>query len=122
MGPVKRFKLTPGGTAVPVYDTLKHDAMNRLIERVTAARSYAADNTALVAPFPYYSRSGLTIPADTATFAYDAAGNLVRAVNGYASVARMYSSDGVVSRDTLRIRTYRDPGTTAGPATARRTR
>ena len=111
---VKRFKLTPGGTAVPVYDTLKYDAMNRLVERVTAARSYAADNTALVAPFPYYSRSGLTIPADTATFAYDAAGNLVRAVNGYASVVRTYSSDGVVGSDNLRIRTYGDPGTTAG--------
>ena len=63
---------------------------------------------------PYYSRHGLTIPADTATFAYDAAGNLVRAVNGYASVARMYSIDGVVGYDDLRIRTYGDPGTTPG--------
>ena len=107
---VKRFKLRPAGTPVPVHDTLRYDALNRLVERVTAEKFYAADTTAMVAPFPYYSPAGLTIRADRATFAYDAAGNLLSAVNGYASVARTYTRDGLVATETQRIRRFRDPG------------
>ena len=107
---VRRFKLRPAGTPVPVHAALVYDALNRLVERVTPEKFYAADTTAMVAPFPYYSPAGLTIRADTATFAYDAAGNLIRADNGYASVARTYTRDGLVATETQRIRRYRDPG------------
>ena len=107
---VRRFKLRPAGTPVPVHAALVYDALNRLVERVTAEKFYAADTTAMVAPFPYYSQAGLTIRADTATFAYDAAGNLIRADNGYASVARTYTRDGLVATETQRIRRFRDPG------------
>ena len=106
---VKRFKLRPAGTPVPVHDTLRYDALNRLVERVTPAKFYAGES-GRVAPFPYYSPAGLTIRADTATFAYDAAGNLIRADNGYASVARTYALDGLVATETQRIRRFRDPG------------
>ena len=105
----KRFKLRPAGTPVPVHDVLRYDALNRLVERVTAEKSYAAES-GRVAPFPYYSPADLTIRADTATFAYDAAGNLIRADNGYASVMRTYTQDGLVATETQRIRRYRDPG------------
>ena len=107
---VRRFKLRPAGTPVPVHAALRYDALNRLVERVTPEKFYAADTTAMVAPFPYYSQAGLTIRADTATFAYDAAGNLIRADNGYASVVRTYTRDGLVATETQRIRRYRDPG------------
>ena len=106
---VKRFKLRPAGTPVPVHDALVYDALNRLVERVTPAKFYAGES-GRVAPFPYYSPAGLTIRADTATFAYDAAGNLIRADNGYASVMRTYALDGLVATETQRIRRFRDPG------------
>ena len=106
---VRRFKLRPAGTPVPVHDTLRYDALNRLVERVTAEKFYAGES-GRVAPFPYYSPAGLTIRADTATFAYDAAGNLLSADNGYASVARTYALDGLVATETQRIRRFRDPG------------
>ena len=47
--------------------------------------------------------TGYTVPADTAAFAYDMAGNLVRADNAEAFVRRRYFPNGQLQHDSLRI-------------------
>ena len=57
--------------------------------------------------FPLSTTGALTIPSDTASFVYDAAGNTVRADNASARIRRSYSPSGLVLTDTLRTRVLR---------------
>lgn len=54
-----------------------------------------------------FTSAGKLIAGDTATFAYDVAGNMTRADNRYARIRRSYAPNGLVLTDTLRIRTVR---------------
>jgi len=56
--------------------------------------------------FPNILGDSLEIPADTLVFAYDTAGNMVRADNRYAQVRRTYYLNGLLATDTLRVRNY----------------
>jgi RHS repeat-associated protein len=56
--------------------------------------------------------SSFCINADTARFAYDPAGNVARADNRYARVRRGYNLGGMLTHDTLIVRTYDEPGDT----------
>jgi hypothetical protein len=56
--------------------------------------------------FPNNASGGWTIPGDTAYFAFDAAGGMVRAQNGDAIVSRSYYPGGALRTDSLRIRAY----------------
>lgn len=50
--------------------------------------------------------SGVCVRADTATYAFDVAGNMVRADNWAARIRRGYTRSGLLAGDTLTIRTY----------------
>ncbi len=80
----------------------KYDALNRLLTRSTPAVYYAPDGAA-----PSYDQGlGLTLPADTASFAYDALGNVASAVNADAKVYRHYFNNGQLRADTLETREW----------------
>jgi len=99
--------------------TATYDALNRVLQRIIPSASYPND-TVTCAPgyqgtcpgrFPLYHVGstpghGLVIAADTLTFSYDSVGNLRRANNHDARIARHYNLDGSIAADTLRIRTY----------------
>ena len=89
--------------------TMEYDALNRLTRRIVPQAVYPEDTVAVpghnTVYFPLYT-SGLTIPADTATFAYDAVGDLASANNGDARIARTYNLNGTLAADTLRTRTW----------------
>jgi YD repeat-containing protein len=97
--------------------TMRYDALGRMTRRVTPSVSYPANSvncgdlhwTDCVFRFPTYPNDdtgGWTIPADTAYFAFDAAGNMVRAQNGDAVVSRTYYPGGALKTDTLALRAY----------------
>lgn len=104
--------------------TMVYDRMNRLDRRVVPPVTYPADSTVgfLVTlnllydnypgrhPYPWFPNngSGLLIHADTASFAYDSGGRLIRADNGDARVHRAYFKDGSLQIDSLWIRDYGD--------------
>lgn len=98
--------------------TMAYDALNRLAQRISPPVFYR-DTTPCEPGAPlcrawypgYGYGSGLTIPADTATFGYDAVGNLVAANNRYARITRTHHPNGTLETDTLRIREY-DPQST----------
>ena len=55
--------------------------------------------------FPLYAAGpGLTIAADTATFRYDAVGNMLKANNRDAWISRGYNPNGTLAGDTLFVR------------------
>jgi RHS repeat-associated protein len=92
-----------------------YDAIGQLIQRSTPAISYPTKScTSLVIgscnfAFPMSTGGllGLTIPGDTATFAYDRGGRLIRADNAHARVRRGWSPGGLLLADTAYIRTLR---------------
>jgi RHS repeat-associated protein len=104
--------LTPRGLTI----TANYDALNRVIKRVVPQVTYPN----LVCPlyyvtipplgcqFTFPTRNGpqVCLRADTAKFGYDGAGNLVRADNWAARIRRSYAASGLLSTDTLRVRTY----------------
>ena len=57
-----------------------------------------------VPAFPNIPGDQYQVPADTSTFAYDVAGNQIRADNRYAQVRRAFFPNGLLQNDTLRIR------------------
>jgi RHS repeat-associated protein len=100
--------------------TSTFDSLNRLTRRVTSSVTYpkvtdAADGGVRIFPrFPNTSNFGLTLPVDTEVFAYDAAGNLLRADNNAALVRRSYLPGGLVATDTEVVRNYNTDPTTKG--------
>lgn len=104
------------GTGVGLSDsvnviTMQYDAINRVIQRqVPAVLSPIANQKydSTVTPtwlFPRYTK-GYFIPSDVESYAYDAIGHLISAVNASALVSRTYNRDGTLATDTLRIRAY----------------
>jgi RHS repeat-associated protein len=95
---------------------MAYDAANRLVSRVMPPAVYASETCGqhgLLFPctyrFPLYPNapsSGLTVPGDTATFTYDASGNLLTANNRAARIRRTYTPGGLLATDSLRIRTF----------------
>ncbi|WP_420125620.1 RHS repeat-associated core domain-containing protein [Longimicrobium sp.] len=95
---------------------MRYDAANRMISRVMPAAVYAAETCAAHGPlfpctyrfplYPNHASGGLTVPGDTATFTYDAAGNLLTANNRAARIRRTYTPGGLLATDSLRIRVY----------------
>jgi RHS repeat-associated protein len=112
----------PAGNVVSTYTNrnlpvvMAYDAANRLVARITPAVEYAAEacgQHGTLFPctyrFPLYpngTNGGLAVPGDTATFSYDAAGNLLTAYNRAARIRRTYTPGGLLATDTLRIRVY----------------
>ncbi len=67
-------------------DTLQltYDALNRLIQRTTSKFVYRSDSASLDGIYPRYPNTAnktLTLWGDTASFSYDAVGNLLTANN-----------------------------------------
>lgn len=98
--------------------TMGYDALNRVTLRVlpdvakldTTVRSgtwpypgYPPPPDTINWHFPLY---GLPTFADTASFTYDAVGNLLTANNREARIRRTYSLNGTLQTDSLRIRTW----------------
>jgi len=113
-----------GGTV-----TAQFDVLNRLVQRVVPRIAYPTTNCnghtngpitgdlvggvwvscLYVAPaFPNVVGDSLEVRADTLLFAFDSAGNMVRADNGNAQVRRSYYLNGALATDTLRLRNYID--------------
>jgi RHS repeat-associated protein len=110
-----------------------YDALNRARSRTTDAVSYAPRWSVVQTSrprtlhFPLFAQdaegnftlgnsaggAGVTLRGDTATFEYDAAGNLVAALNRDAVVRREYNLNGTLRSETQRIRTYAGPDTAA---------
>jgi len=112
----------PAGNAVALVTRRGHvipmayDAVNRLTQRIVPSTVYSDSITCLPGGFnpcpgrfPMYHfgpGGGMTVPADTATFAYDSAGNTRRANNRWARISRRYNRNGTLATDTLRIAAY----------------
>jgi RHS repeat-associated protein len=97
--------------------TSTYDSLNRLTRRVTSSVTYPRVAETTGGAFPHYPNtpsSGLMFPSDTAVFAYDAAGNLLRADNNAALVRRSYLPGGLVANDTQVVRNYDTDPTTKG--------
>ncbi len=108
-----------GGTV-----SAQFDALNRLVQRVVPRAAYprtdctghangpvTGDGVSCGYLTPYFTNllgDSLLIPADTLLFAFDSAGNMVRADNRYAEVRRSYYLNGALATDTLRLRDYSD--------------
>ena len=92
--------------------TSVYDALGRVVRRVVPEVVYASQpcwgfREAGTCSFSFPTvGTQVCIPADTARFAYDATGNLLRADNGSARVRRTYYPSGLIERDSLRVRTY----------------
>jgi RHS repeat-associated protein len=95
---------------------MAYDAVNRMVSRIMPPAVYAAETCGQHGPlfpctyrFPLYSNGpsgGLTVPGDTATFSYDANGNLLTANNRAARIRRTYTPGGLLATDSLRIRVF----------------
>lgn len=84
-----------------------YDLAGRVIQRVVPGKTdTAVVFDGVLTPLPFYYGNDYVIPADTQVFAYDAAGDVVRADNRDAQVHRTYTPFGAVATDTLRIRTW----------------
>jgi RHS repeat-associated protein len=109
-GNLPRVQTGGGGGYRQVFDTL-----NRVTQRIVDAKTYArqycegfqtgpetgAGGCLLVFPaYPNDVNGALTIPADTAWFTYDAAGNMIAADNGDAKVHRRYYPNGALKVDS----------------------
>jgi RHS repeat-associated protein len=98
------------------------DAVNRVTQRVVPRRAWARTDctghpagplggTPCLMKFPYYPNlisDSLEVAADTLVFAYDSAGNMVRADNRDAHVRRTYYQNGLLATDSLWLRDYSD--------------
>jgi YD repeat-containing protein len=110
------------------WTAMRYDALGRLTRRMTDSVSYPVSADTVLIPgtvanrdiwyFPLFSpgldgtpsdtlyRQPVRIAGDTATFAYDAAGNLLQAENADAKVHRSYYPGGLLQRDSLYVRNY----------------
>ncbi len=88
--------------------TMQYDTLNRLAKRLVPPRTYASWTSPISnTSFPYFSNGGsLTIPGDTATFTYDAAGRMRTAYNGAAQIDRTYFLGGALQTETQKIRRW----------------
>jgi RHS repeat-associated protein len=100
---------TPRGFSI----TASYDALNRVTQRVvpqvttgTSTCNYPVFGVGCQYSFPIIEGPTLCIAADTMRFQYDAAGNLTRADNNWARIRRAYAPNGLLTHDTLRVRTY----------------
>lgn len=101
------------GGAVDVANV--YDAAGQLVRRTTPARAYSGLSCTFFVPgscafaFPLSTggTAALTIPGDTATFAYDRGGRLTRADNAAARVRRGWSPGGLLLADTAYVRTLK---------------
>jgi RHS repeat-associated protein len=82
--------------------SMQYDTLNRLTRRIVPDVT-KLDTTANSWHFPLYA---LPTFGDTATFTYDAMGNLLTAYNRDAQIKRTYNQNGTLQTDTLKIRTY----------------
>jgi RHS repeat-associated protein len=122
-------RVTDSGQRVVV--SMRYDALNRLVQRITPAIRYDSieDGLALrgfiypheqdridavysgrgrALPYPWYPNDvnwGYRIPGDTARYVYDSMGNTVRADNRDAWIRRGYYPGGALRADTLKVRT-----------------
>ncbi|HEX6807368.1 MAG TPA: RHS repeat-associated core domain-containing protein [Gemmatimonadaceae bacterium] len=86
--------------------TMVYDQLGRLAQRNVPAKSYARSTFfGYGFPLAYYGQ-GLTIPADSQSFTYDAVGNMLTASNRDALISRSYDPANRLVTDTLRIRTW----------------
>lgn len=97
---------------------MTYDALNRLVQRIVTGSQQGATCSPVKTDvyheactssdlhFPMYGGSQFVVPTDTATFTYDALGNLLTANNVDARIRRAYYPNGALRSDTLRIRTY----------------
>ncbi|HEU4881014.1 MAG TPA: RHS repeat-associated core domain-containing protein [Longimicrobium sp.] len=122
------FTYDPAGNVVSTYTgrnlttVMEYDAANRMVSRVMPSAAYPAETCGqhgtlfpCTYRFPLYPNGpsgGLTVPGDTATFTYDASGNLLTANNSAARIRRTYTPGGLLATDSLRIRVYGQGGTT----------
>jgi RHS repeat-associated protein len=96
--------------------TFVYDAANRSVRRIVPQVSYAPRDCHTFYESPYCSftlptnPAGVCIAADTANFAYDPAGRVIRADNIYARIRRGYTASGLVSADSTLIRSYYSTG------------
>lgn len=120
----------PAGNAVRVLTrrgdtlTMVYDALNRLTKRRVPAVTYAPRSEGMARvragaplaglPYPYFPTAadglGYHVPADSATFTYDAMGRLRTAVNRDAAIRRTYWPNGLLKDDTLHVRTVAEMG------------
>ncbi|HVP40161.1 MAG TPA: RHS repeat-associated core domain-containing protein, partial [Candidatus Saccharimonadales bacterium] len=115
-GGARVYSLDPAGNvtwlSTPRGHTIRtdFDALNRPVRRVVPQVNYGQMNCLLYAPcfytFPTRDGPDVCLAEDTATFGYDATGNLRRADNGWALVHRAYAPNGLLAYDTLIVRTY----------------
>lgn len=117
----KTYTYDPAGLVVrsqidgDVDITNMYDALGQLIRRATPAMSYPVEDCAEIVDgdcvFAFPMSTGgdyaLRIPGDTATFAYDHGGRLIRADNGHARIRRGWSPGGLLLVDTAFVRTLR---------------
>jgi RHS repeat-associated protein len=96
-----------------------YDVLNRIVQRIVPAQDYVSETcgtfygSGCLMKFPFFPNKGdsLRIPADTAAFAYDSAGNMTSASNRYARVRRGYFLSGALRTDTTAIGIYSSPRT-----------
>jgi RHS repeat-associated protein len=103
---------TPRG--YPVKST--YDALGRIVRRTVPAVTYPRECPSATYPcqdvFPRYSNAAdgaLEISEERTTYRYDADGNMVRAENNDALVARSYHPNGMLRTDSLSIRSLNGP-------------
>jgi RHS repeat-associated protein len=104
--------------------TTTYDELNRVVRRVVPRRAFphtdclghptgpltgaGTDCLISVPLYPNLAGDSVEVPADTSVFGYDVAGNPVQADNRYAQVHRSFFPNGLLQRDTLRMRDYLD--------------
>ena len=106
--------------------TQAYDALNQLVQRIVPGDSVAQETClcsryleSIYVNFPYWptvlpggtTSPNVIIPADTATFVYDAAGHQRGALNGSAHVWRSYYANGALQVEVDSVHAY-DPAAT----------
>lgn len=120
----------PAGNIVRVRNresrnvTMAYDALNRLVQRIKGAAwdslwpsiHYSSGNYGHTLPRYYVTNGpqgwGVTVPGDTAKFAYDAVGHLITADNRDARIRRHHNLNGSLASDTLIIMPWTGSDTT----------
>jgi hypothetical protein len=52
-------------------------------------------------PIPFRALPHYVPPADSSLFTFDAIGNVLSAINRYARIKRVYTLNGLITRDSL---------------------
>ncbi|MGE3635616.1 MAG: hypothetical protein AB7P00_37270, partial [Sandaracinaceae bacterium] len=86
--------------------SMGYDALGRLTSRRASRKFYSYGSTVNGWYFPVFETSGLTIDTMTATFSYDAMGNMLTANNAHARITRTYALNGALETDSLAIKNY----------------